>query len=155
MDINLNEQPGYYTNPEIVTTCINKYAKVYNVDELLFRAIIKTEGAKKGQIIKNSNNSYDLGVAQINTIHLQEPWFHKFYPNTSASDIANNICLSINIGSRILSHRMKQLKPGESPWNGVGHYNSYTKRHKLNYLQKVMKNYRILAEQHGSGFVIQ
>jgi soluble lytic murein transglycosylase-like protein len=47
--------------------CIADASVRYQAPELLLHAILRKEGGRMGQAVKNKNGSYDLGLAQINT----------------------------------------------------------------------------------------
>jgi len=47
--------------------CIAQASARYQVPELLMHAVLRKEGGRMGQAVKNRNGTYDLGLAQINT----------------------------------------------------------------------------------------
>lgn len=134
--------------------CIDKALTHHAVDTMLLTAIIKTENGNQGSFVINSNGTADLGPAQINTIHLDEPWFKFQYPEANAHEVANNVCLNIDIAANILHQRISELRPDQSIWDAAGHYHSKTKKVKIIYLQRLMKNYQLIAEKKGSCFNI-
>ncbi|MBB1390225.1 lytic transglycosylase domain-containing protein [Shewanella sp. SG44-6] len=138
----------------IVTECAENAAYRRNIDpDILLSIILEGERGNNGSVVSNTNGSYDLGVAQVNTIQFTEPWFKKIYPDWKT--VANNVCVNISAAADVLKRRIDELSPGESIWNAVGHYNSKTKLIKLTYLRKVMIGYRKRAELRGSGFNVE
>ena len=51
--------------------CVANAAHYYEVPELLLHAILQKENGRVGQEVRNRNGSYDLGLAQINTVWLE------------------------------------------------------------------------------------
>lgn len=138
----------------VIIQCAESAAYRRNIDpDILLSIILEAERGNNGSVVSNTNGSYDLGVAQVNTIQFTEPWFQKIYPDWKA--VANNVCVNISAAADVLKRRIDELSPGESIWNAVGHYNSKTKPIKLTYLRKVMSGYRKRAEARGSGFNVE
>jgi len=139
--------------PIEIQQCIEKSASKHSVDQTLLQIIIETENGKKGTVRYNkSNGSHDLGPAQINTIQFEENWFQKEYPNVTWQNLSSDVCLNIDVAGRVFKQRISELKPSQSIWNAVGNYHSKTHKYKLRYLQKVMKAYRVRAQEQGEGY---
>jgi soluble lytic murein transglycosylase-like protein len=113
--------------------CIASAAVRYQVPVELIRAIIRTEGGTTGQTVGNTNGSRDMGLMQINTIHL--PMLAKH--GITREMIVNNECLNIQIGTFILHREL--TKTGDF-WTNVGAYNSRTPVHNERYRAKVYAN---------------
>lgn len=113
--------------------CIQAAAIRYQVAPDLIRAIIRTEGGTTGQTVGNTNGSRDMGLMQINTIHLPE----LARLGITRQMIVNDECLNIQIGTFIL-HR--ELARGGDFWTNVGAYNSRTPVHNVKYRTKVWSN---------------
>ena len=113
--------------------CVLAAAAHYQVPVDLLRAIIRTEGGTTGQSVGNTNGSRDMGLMQINTIHLPEL---ERYGITRAM-LINDECLNIHVGAFIL-HR--ELSRGGDYWTNVGAYNSRTPKHNERYRSKVWQN---------------
>ncbi|MEJ7745706.1 MAG: lytic transglycosylase domain-containing protein [Luteimonas sp.] len=114
-------------------TCIASAAVRYGVPPDLIRAIIKTEGGTTGQTVGNSNGSRDMGLMQVNTIHL--PMLARF--GISREMVVNDECLNIQLGTFILQ---RELSRGGDFWTNVGAYNSRTPEHNVRYRAKVWNN---------------
>lgn len=105
-------------------SCIASASSRYGVPELLIKAVIRTEGGKTGHTsARNANGTYDLGLMQINEIHLSQPPHKLMRLGITRQTLINNECVNIMVGTYILS--VELAKPGEYWWN-VGSYNSRT-----------------------------
>ncbi|MDC9654333.1 lytic transglycosylase domain-containing protein [Xanthomonas perforans] len=106
------------------TQCIAAAASRYAVPELLINAVIRTEGGTTGQTSKrNANGTVDLGLMQINEMHLRSAPHRLQSLGITRDVLINNECVNIMVGTYILSVELS--KPGEYWWN-VGSYNSRT-----------------------------
>ena len=119
--------------PAARDTCVRAASQRYGVPVDLVYAIIKTEGGTTGQTVGNTNGSRDMGLMQINTIHLPELAKH----GITRDMVIGNECLNIHVGAFIL-HR--ELSRGGDFWTNVGAYNSRTPVHNKRYRAKVLKN---------------
>ncbi len=127
--------------------CVNYSAKYFNIHPYVIKALIVVEGGKNGTMSKNSNGTYDMGIMQINTIHL--PALQKKYPNITWKDIATNTCINIGVGTSILNDRLKEIKNKEDFWIGVGNYHSKTPKYRNRYLEKVYVAYKKIINNKG------
>jgi len=155
IDISENDiNHGIPVAESIIIECTEKASFMRGIDpDLLLSIILEAERGNEGMVVANGNGSFDLGVAQINTIQFKEAWFLKIYPDWR--QVANNTCVNISAAADVLKRRVNELGRGESIWNAVGHYNSKTKSVKLRYLRKVMSGYRKRAEMRGQGFNVE
>ncbi|HEJ7043037.1 TPA: type III secretion system invasion protein IagB [Serratia liquefaciens] len=121
--------------------CWNDAAKMFNISPELLYAIAQQESALNPNAVgQNLNGSQDLGLMQINTLHL---------PRLSKLGISreqlNDPCISILVGASILADMMKRY--GYS-WEAVGAYNAGTapdrRDLRLRYAEKIHKRYRKL-----------
>ena len=154
VDISIDDvERGTYIAPAVIERCVERGAEKHDYDATLMMAILDVERGRKGTVVYNkSNGSFDLGPGQVNTIQFEERWFQKEYPDLTWQELSMNVCLNLEVAGRVFKQRLKELKPGQSVWNAVGHYHSKTKKYKLIYLQKVMKAYRVRAEKNGTGY---
>lgn len=121
--------------------CILGAARYYGARPYVIRAVIRTEGGRTGHISRNTNGTYDMGVMQINSIHLPElaPY------GITAKDLIWNTCLNIYIGTWFLRSRI--LERGDL-WKGIGDYHSRTPALNRRYQRKVYEALlAILAEE--------
>ena len=113
--------------------CVESAAARYQVPADLIRAVMKAEGGAVGTVARNRNGSADLGVMQINTIHLPEL---ARYGITRAM-LVNDACLNVQIGTWILQ---RELSRGGDYWVNVGAYNSRTPVHNKRYRERVWQH---------------
>lgn len=99
--------------------CVDAAADRYAVPADLVHAIMRVEGGAAGVVSENTNGSRDLGVMQINSIHLPEL---AGYGITEAA-LVEDECLSIQIGAWMLS---RSIQASPDFWVGVGRYHSAT-----------------------------
>ncbi|GBR20227.1 conjugal transfer protein TrbN [Asaia spathodeae NBRC 105894] len=123
--------------------CIRHASQKYRLPEVLFRAILLTEGGHVGAITHNKNGSYDMGPAQINSSWL---------PRLSVMGIArervlNDGCLNIHIGAWILATALGGQTPDNPAefWRRVGNYNSGTPVFNKAYQARVWANVTLLS----------
>ncbi len=109
----------------------SKYGKKYNIDPELLWAIAKTESNFNPKAINiNKNGSTDIGLMQINTIHLKE--LKKF---GITKDMLFLPEVSVDVGAYVLSRCIKRY--GEN-WKAINCYNGRIVRN--NYIYKVINN---------------
>lgn len=124
--------------PADLKTCALAAARRYHVHERLFLAVLATEGGRVGQVVHNRNGSYDMGPAQINSIHLPE----LARLGISREQVINDGCLNLQIGAWLLARALdgqSPSNPGEF-WRRVGNYNSATPAPNVTYQAKVWRN---------------
>lgn len=100
--------------------CVASAAARYAVPVPLVYAVMRTEGGTTGKVSKaNGNGSRDLGLMQVNEIHLPELG----RLGITREMLIHNECVNIFIGTFILSRELN--KPADF-WTNVGAYNSRT-----------------------------
>ena len=120
-------------------TCWDYVGQKFNVDPWLLFSIAQTESTfRNGLKSRNSNGSYDLGLMQINIIHL--PCFSKYGLNEEALryDACRNV---ISAGSLL---RQSINKYGYNI-DGIGGYHSNTPHLRRAYGKRVIENYNHLV----------
>lgn len=142
-----NLPPQQEVSPRTIEKCVNYSARHFKLNPLVIKSIIKVEGGKIGTMSRNSNGTYDMGIMQINTIHL--PDIKKKYPQVSWREVAYSPCVNIGIGSWILSQRLREVD-SDRYWIGVGNYHSKTKKYRDRYLKKLYPIYKKLLREHQS-----
>ena len=139
--------PAYAVDDAVIQQCISFNANHFELPELALRSIRKVEGGKACTVSKNTNNTADLGIMQINTIHL--PSIQKHYSSITAEDLACKPCLNITVASWILKQRLEEANG--DVWLAVGNYHSKTPKVRMRYLKKIKKAIAsILKERKGS-----
>ncbi|MDT8924963.1 lytic transglycosylase domain-containing protein [Pseudomonas taiwanensis] len=129
----------------VLNQCVNQSSQSYQLKPVMLKTIIAVEGGRVGTISPNSNGSYDLGVMQVNTLHLPSIKAELGY---SWKDLVFDPCKNIQAGSWILSKRLSEV-PGK-PWLAVGNYHSKTPKFRTRYLKKIAAAYSNLASVIGT-----
>lgn len=118
--------------------CVEAAAKRYDLPSALLAAVLATEGGQVGQTRRNTNGSYDIGPAQVNSSWL---------PRLAAQGITEGKllqdgCLNITVGAWILGQEMAgaSLADPSDYWRRVGNYNSHTPRYNHAYQMKVWQH---------------
>ncbi|EKN6178775.1 lytic transglycosylase domain-containing protein [Yersinia enterocolitica] len=125
--------------PSDMLVCIHQSAKRYQLPEELIIAVIRTEGGKNGVINYNKNGSVDLGIMQINDIHLAR--LKKY--GIRYNDVLNNTCTNIEVGTWILRQQFGAKVDYRIPdtwWKAVGNYHSKTAKFNSAYQKRVWSN---------------
>lgn len=102
----------------ITHKCVLKASMKHDVPYWAIVSILSAEGGMIGMKNKNSNNTYDYGPMQINSIWLSQ--LKK--KNITENDLRYNGCLNIDVGAWILSENLNQF----DFWDAVGAYHSRT-----------------------------
>jgi soluble lytic murein transglycosylase-like protein len=139
MDLPPNLPPSIKPDASIVASCVSASAKHFKIHPKVIMAIISVEGGRLGTMSKNSNDTYDMGIMQINTIHLPE--IKRTFPAIGWREMAYKPCINIGIGSWILK---KRINEAGSLWKGVGNYHSKTPKYRSAYLKKIYIAYKKL-----------
>nr|WP_229650316.1 lytic transglycosylase domain-containing protein [Vibrio splendidus]MCC4882976.1 lytic transglycosylase domain-containing protein [Vibrio splendidus] len=139
-----NLPPPKEVSESVIERCVSYSANHFDINKNVIKSIVLVEGGKAGTMSRNSNGTYDMGIMQINTIHL--PDIKKKYPTVTWKDVAYDPCINIGIGSWILSQRLKEAS---SYWVGVGNYHSKTPKFRNRYLKKIYAAYRGVVSRNG------
>lgn len=120
---------------EVPVPCINEAALTYRVPAPLIMAIIETEGGSIGTESHNANNTYDLGVMQINS-----SWASTFEKKGyTIEDVAYNTCKNVDVGTWILS---QCLQHNPDIFEAIGDYHSHTPYYNEIYATKAFSRYK-------------
>jgi len=134
----------------VTVECIDQAARQQNLPREILFAIGMVEGGRVGDLVYNTNGSYDLGVFQINSHWLG--LLAGLY-GTDRSTIENHLrwngCFSAEIAAWVLKVKLGEV--GGDFWRAVGNYNSTNQPHHDHYLNKVLSRVRaILRGQDGA-----
>lgn len=113
--------------------CVDAAAIAYRIPNNIFRAVLRTEGGWTGLKKRNPNGSYDMGPAQINTIHLPE--LARF--GVTEHMLINDACVNLYVAAYRVRFEIDRV--GDL-WRGVGNYHSRTSHLHSIYLNKVRNN---------------
>ena len=120
----------------VIATCIFLAAQTYAVPPAVLVGIYEVEGGRVGQQVRNTNETYDLGPMQINSIWMPELARHWNVPyRTAYRWVRDDACTNINVAAWIL--RSKSMESG-SLYTGIAHYHSKTPKYGVPYRQKVI-----------------
>lgn len=116
MDLPAPTLPPYGKIDAVSAQCIAVSAAKFQVPETLLHALLSKENGVKGQCIKRSNNSYDCGLGQVNSI-----WFGDFNKyGITPQAIAHNNCVNIEASTYILKSYIVETK---DTFKGIIAYN--------------------------------
>ena len=112
--------------------CIQHAAEYHDVEPPLLRAILVVESRLNPKAVNhNTNGTKDIGVAQINTVHLPMLKVHGIQ-----EDQLLDGCVNTYVGAWLLS---KQIARHGLNWFGVAAYHSTTREKNQRY-QKLVYN---------------
>ena len=116
-----------------IDTCFNIASRHYEIPVKLLKAVAQTESRFDPLAINmNSNNSYDIGIMQINSY-----WLPKLSKVGIEKAELFDACKNIQIGAWILAQNIKQYGFNAQ---AIGAYNSPTPELQKIYASKVMRN---------------
>lgn len=124
------------TPAEIVASCLLLASQTYEVPPEILIGILRTEGGKIGQEVKNTNGSYDLGPMQINTIwlpQLAKGW--KTDIETARKWVRDDACTNLSVSAWILKSHYRETKNYET---AVSYYHSRTPKYGEAYRGRVV-----------------
>lgn len=125
-------RPKQELSPQ-VRQCISGAASRYSLPLPVFQAVLRTEGGWSGLKKPNTNGTYDMGVAQINTIHLPE--LRKY--GISEQMLVNDSCTNVHVAAYRLRSEINRVPDF---WVGVGNYHSRTPHLNRAYQARVRRN---------------
>ncbi|MGR5159706.1 lytic transglycosylase domain-containing protein [Vibrio owensii] len=136
-DIPIQEMPEEPITHLERCTAVSAAADEKGVPRDYLNLLVVSEGGKKGTAKQNTNKSWDLGPAQINTIHAE--FIEENYPGKTWQDVAYDHELNIQISADVFKRCLQHKKVGSNVWEAIGCYNSMTVKHRTNYLLRTMK----------------
>lgn len=124
--------------------CFSQAAAKYNLNEQLLLAIAKTESGYNSQAMnRNTNGSYDMGVMQINSIHL--PRLAKY--GITKATLLGDPCTNVEVGAWILAQNIQRYGYN---WKAVGAYNASSPELQQRYINKVAANLNKIVYEPGA-----
>jgi soluble lytic murein transglycosylase-like protein len=97
--------PAYGQLDTQAVECIAAASRYYEVPELLLHAILQKEGGRPGSMTRNTNGSWDLGPAQINTSWL--PLFARY--GVGAQALRDDSCTNFYAEAWVLRYNANLL----------------------------------------------
>ena len=122
---------------KILAACMILASQTYGVPPAALVGIYKAEGGKIGQEVKNTNDSYDLGPMQINTLwipELADMW--GVTHQTAHRWVRDDACTNVGVSAWILKSHLDETK---SISQAIAHYHSRTPKHGDRYKAKVIE----------------
>jgi hypothetical protein len=97
---------------------------------------LRVESAlKPGTLSRNSNGTVDIGIGQINSIHLKE---------LSKYGIGPNHLLDACVGTYVAAWHLKKVSPSGSTWESIARYHSgspyYNRRYQILLVNELVKS---------------
>ena len=112
-------------------SCTQSAAAFHKVNPIILQAIIFHEtGGRPDLVLKNSNGSFDMGIAGINSVHLSELNLFGIQ-----KDQLLDGCVNTYIAAWLLA---KQIRLFGNTWIAVGSYHSKTPIYRDAYARKIM-----------------
>lgn len=114
----------------VMADCLDDAAIFHQVSPVLLRGIAQHESGMRAYAInRNTNGSEDIGLMQINSVHL---------PRLARYGITRqslfNPCVSAYVGAWILRENMARYGP---TWDAVGAYNAASPDKRLKYINRI------------------
>lgn len=135
-------RPTVNLSPQGTLTVENlqKISKQNDIPLWAMIGILSVEKGKSGYALQNPNGTWDLGVFQVNTIHINE--LHEL--GISAEHILNDANVNAVVAGYLLG---RHLKNENDIWEAIGSYHSKTPSIKRRYIQAVQSNLLDLVQQ--------
>ena len=122
--------------------CMLRGAQMYRLPIELLRAVALTEGGETGTVSRNRNGSVDMGVMQVNSVHLSSAPHNFKARGITAQQLINDDCVNIAAGASILRY---EIDRAANFWSGVAHYHSKSPYYASIYLAKVVRHLRAMG----------
>ncbi|EHJ2437158.1 TPA: lytic transglycosylase domain-containing protein [Salmonella enterica subsp. enterica serovar Bahrenfeld] len=129
-----------------IQDCVHDSAQRYHLPEKLILAVINVEGGRNGLVSHNENGTVDLGIMQINSIHINE----LKGTGIKYNDILYKACTNIDVGTWLLRKKFsekKDYRESDNWWQAVGNYHSKTPKFNHLYQTKVWAQVLKLKER--------
>lgn len=125
--------------------CFEQAGAYYKVNPLLLKAIARQESSMNPAATnKNTNGTEDVGLMQINSIHLP-----KLAPAGINRERLRDPCTNIAVGAWVLAEAVSRLG---MTWDAVGAYHSPTAWRRRDYAAKVQRH--LIREIQGAGIAM-
>ncbi|KKA07322.1 invasion protein IagB [Pseudomonas ogarae] len=124
--------------------CWSKAGQLHAIEPELLQAIADVEsGLKPDAINHNRNGTRDIGLMQINSIHLSRLGAE----GITEQRLLEEPCLSVEVGASVLAGFIARYGYN---WTAVGAYNAGNSPHRqaarLRYARKVWQRYQVLTQ---------
>jgi soluble lytic murein transglycosylase-like protein len=125
--------------------CFASAGDAYRIDPLLLQAIATVEsGLRPDAVHHNTNGTRDIGLMQINSVHLP----HLRSRGIDQQQLLQDPCLSVMVGAEILARFISRHGYG---WQAVGAYNAGSASGRAlarqRYIARVWSRYVLLLDR--------
>ncbi|WP_248750214.1 transglycosylase SLT domain-containing protein [Pseudomonas sp. MWU15-20650] len=132
---------------QAVAFCWEEVARRYDLEPELLQAIAAVESGYRAQAINhaNANGTRDIGLMQINSIHLPR----LLRQGITEERLLSEPCLSVEVGASILAEFIQRFGYN---WTAVGSYNvgpgpgPQREALRMRYAEKIWVRYEALME---------
>lgn len=116
--------------------CIAHVSRQQSIPVDLMLGVNSVERGNTGQLVKNTNATYDIGAFQINTIHL--PMVRSQFGGTQ-DDLANRGCFNAFVATHLMRQALYHPKKQHLDfYTRASGYHSWTPKHNQVYRQKLV-----------------
>lgn len=130
--------------------CLDRVVQRYDVHPLVLTLIATVEGGWAGARIENTNSTVDLGLMQINSLHVKE------LSNYGITErmLQNNECISLGVAAWYVRRVTDgiTLKEPEDYFRAIARYHSKNEPYLTIYADKLMDAYEKLIDQYGVSY---
>jgi soluble lytic murein transglycosylase-like protein len=130
--------------PQAHAFCWSKAGEAHAIEPELLQAIADVESSRRSDVINhNGNGTRDIGLMQINSIHLQRLRAR----GITERRLLAEPCLSVEVGASVLAGFIKRYGYN---WTAVGAYNAGNspdrQAARIRYARKVWQRYQVLTQ---------
>lgn len=127
------EQPTPLTR-----ACLERVSRRYEVHPVILSLIAQVEGGYSGAKIENTNGTYDLGLMQVNTIHLE--FLSQF--GITEKMLQNNDCVSVGYAA----YYVRKVTANQTAMGSKDYFRAIARYHSKNEPYKTRYAERLEAE---------
>ncbi len=119
--------------------CLERVSTRYQVHPVILSIVARVEGGWSGAKIENTNGTYDLGLMQINTIHLD---FLSQYGITEKM-LQNNDCISVGFAAWYIRNVTVNQTARDSMdyFRAIARYHSKNEPYRTRYAERLQAEF--------------
>ena len=134
----VDDRNAFYSVEPADIECVLEAAYRQGVAANVLLAIASVENGKNGQVVENTNGTYDIGHFQINTMHWEEGGMFHGVPQVSKEDVAWRGCYNAELAAWMLKRNLDENN-GKDYWTKAASYHSRTPRFNAIYREKLIR----------------
>jgi hypothetical protein len=127
--------------------CLDRVVQKYQVHPMVLSVIAHAEGGWAGAKIKNTDGTFDLGLMQINTIHLPE------LANYGITEkmLVNNECINLGVAAWYVRRVTvnQDLSDRSAFFRSIARYHNKQEPHISVYAKRLEEAFDKIIEQYG------